>query len=60
MSSPFLIHHLKQKVLSRLENETRVHKEGNSKKLNPKLAVGEVIYISENGGKTGLNTEEFV
>lgn len=32
----------------------------NSKKLNPKLAVREVIYISENVGKTGLNTEGFV
>lgn len=32
----------------------------NSKKLNPKLAAREVIYISENLGKTGLNTEGFV
>ena len=34
--------------------------EDDSKKLNPKLAVGEVIYISVNGGENGLNTEGFV
>lgn len=34
--------------------------EDDSKKLNPKLAVGEDIYISVNGGENGLNTEGFV
>lgn len=34
--------------------------EDSSKKLNPKLAVGEVIYISINGGENGLSTEKFV